>query len=53
MSANQKDIVFRERLAREGRKGGLETFRRHGKDYYSRIAKKGWAKRRKTKDVDK
>ena len=49
MARKTEDDIFRARQAREGRKGGIATLKKHGSAHYVRAAKKRWAK----KTVDK
>lgn len=41
------DKLVKEFLRKQGAKGGKSTKKKHGKDYFSRIAKERWDKVKK------
>jgi len=45
---NEIPQAVKEFFAEHGQKGGNSTKRKFGKEHYSKIAKKRWAKRKKT-----
>lgn len=47
MATKKEDAAFRARQAIEGAKGGNITLGRHGKNFYSKIAKARWKAWRK------
>lgn len=46
------DKLVKEFLRKQGAKGGKSTKKKHGKNYFSEIAKKRWAKEKKKAATD-